>query len=182
MTASPAITFRPLTDDDLPRMHRWLQDPAVVAWWEGDDVSWEGVVETYGSANTDPVDHYLALLDGEPLGWIQCYPAIWEDDDEAYYWKEHLDLWRTAGIDYLVGEADQRGQGLGAAMIRAFVHDVLFPHHWLWHTAAAGPFEANTASWKALEKAGFRRIATLDDEEGPCVLMAIRREAVEVGG
>lgn len=30
------ITFRPL-NDDLPVLHGWLNDPAVVQWWEGDD-------------------------------------------------------------------------------------------------------------------------------------------------
>ena len=177
MTA-PAITFRPLADDDLPLLHRWLNDPAVVEWWEGEDVSWPAVVEGYGSGNAEPVEHWLALLDGEPLGWLQCYTASYEDDDEAYYWKDHLDLDTTAGIDYLVGEAPQRGKGVGAAMIRGFVRDVVFARHPAWTHAAAGPFEANVASWKALAKAGFTRIATLDDEEGPCVLMAISRDGL----
>ncbi len=175
MAEGYTITFRRLTDDDLPQMHRWLNDPAIVEWWEGDDVSWKGVVETYGSGNTDPVEHFLALLDGEPLGWIQCYGAEWEEDDEAYYWDDHLDLEETAGIDYFVGGASRRGRGLGSAMIRAFVHDVVFANHPEWNVVAAGPFEANTASWKALERAGFRRIALLDDDEGPCVLMALER-------
>lgn len=171
-----AITFRPLVDDDLPTMHRWLNDPAVVEWWEGEDVSWPAVVEEYGSGHGHAVEHWIALLDGEPLGWIQCYTAADESDEEAYYWAEHLDLDVTAGIDYLVGEAKHRGRGAGSAMIRAFVRDVVFPNHPEWTQAAAGPFEANVASWKALEKAGFTRRAVLDDEEGPCVLMVLTRD------
>jgi hypothetical protein len=42
----PAIGFRPVVAGDLPRLHRWLNDPEVVRWWEGDDVSWTGVRET----------------------------------------------------------------------------------------------------------------------------------------
>lgn len=177
MPDGPAITFRPLTSTDLPLLHRWLNDPAVVAWWEGEDVSWPAVERDYAPGAEPEVEHWMALLDGEPLGWIQCYPATAEADDETYYWTPHVPLETTAGIDYLVGEATHRGRGVGAALIRAFVRDVVFPGHPEWTHAAAGPFEANVASWKALARAGFQRLAILDDEEGPCVLMALTREA-----
>ena len=42
------MSFRRLSDDDLPMMHRWLNDPAVVRWWEGRDVSWPAVVGRFG--------------------------------------------------------------------------------------------------------------------------------------
>ena len=176
-TVSPSepITFRPLHDNDLPLLHRWLNDPVVVEWWEGEDVSWPAVVANYGSGNEEPVEHWLALLDEVPFGWLQCYTAAYEADDEAYYWAPHLHLGTTAGIDYLVGEPSARGRGLGAAMIRAFSRDVVLARHPEWERVAAGPFEANVASWKALEKAGFTRRAVLDDEEGTCVLMVLER-------
>jgi hypothetical protein len=44
------VTFRRLVDDDLPLLHRWLNEPGVVRWWEDDDVSWDGVVRDYGRA------------------------------------------------------------------------------------------------------------------------------------
>lgn len=169
------ITFRPLDDDDLPRLHAWLNDPEVVRWWEGRDVSWEAVRRDYGAAKPQSVEHWIGLLAGEPLGWIQCYCAQDAETSETYYWRTHLDLERTGGIDYLVGDASNRGRGVGAAMIRAFVHDVVFPRHPEWNCVAAGPFEANGRSWKALEKAGFRRRATLADEDGACALMVLER-------
>ncbi|MEM1115423.1 MAG: GNAT family N-acetyltransferase [Bacteroidota bacterium] len=168
----PDVTFRPLAEGDLRLLHRWLNDPAVVQWWEGEDVSWPAVVRDYGPGHGDPVEHWLALLDGAPLGWLQCYTAADLVDEETGLWADHLDLATTAGIDYLVGSDAPRGRGLGAAMIRAFVRDVVFAAHRTWTLAAAGPFEANVASWRALAKAGFRRLAVLDDEDGPCVLMA----------
>ena len=174
--AAPAVTFRPLDDADLPTMHRWLNDPAVVAWWEGDDVSWPAVVRDYGSDHDEPVEHWLALLNGDPLGWIQWYRASDFAEEEAYHWGKHIELATTAGIDYLLGEPSARGRGLGSALIRAFVRDVLFPRQPDVARVAAGPFEANVASWRALEKAGFTRRAVLDDEEGPCVLHALSRE------
>ena len=169
------FTFRPLAERDLPTMHRWLNDPAVVEWWEGDDVSPEAVARDYGPGHGDPVEHWIALRDGRPLGWLQCYTAADLLEEETWHWAEHIDLSTTAGIDYLVGEQVARGRGLGSAMIGAFVREVVFAQHPEWARVAAGPFRANVASWKALERAGFFRCAVLDDEDGPCVLMVMER-------
>jgi len=171
------ITFRRLRDSDLSMMHCWLNDPTVVKWWEGVDVTWPAVVGRYGSGNPTSIEHWIALLGADPLGWAQCYCAADVAEEEAYYWHRHLELRATAGIDYIVGEPVRRGRGVGSAMIRAFVHDVVFARHPEWAFAAAGPFEANVASWRALENAGFRRQAILDDEAGSCVLMVASRDA-----
>jgi len=170
------ITFRPLRDDDLSLMHRWLNDPDVVQWWEGVDVSWPAVVGRYGSGRSGPIEHWVALLEGDPCGWAQCYCAADVAEEEAYHWHVHLELRKTGGIDYLVGEPARRNRGTGSAMIRAFVRDVVFARHPEWAFAAAGPFEANLASWRALENAGFRRRAVVDDEDGSCVLMVASRD------
>ncbi|MEM9516870.1 MAG: GNAT family N-acetyltransferase, partial [Actinomycetota bacterium] len=112
-------------------------------------------------------------LDDEPIGWIQCWDVS-DEPDEVAPWHA-LGLGHSAaGIDYLVGDPGQRGQGLGAAMIAAFVGDVVFGAH-DWQQAAASPFDANAASWKALEKAGFRSFGTFDDPDGPCRLMVADR-------
>lgn len=173
------LEFRRLTDDDLPLLHGWLNEPGVVEWWEGDDVSWDGVVRDYGSACTDPVAHFLALDDRTPIGWIQCW-ATADNPDEAevqHWWR--LGVPPTAGgIDYLVGEPAHRGRGIGAAMIRAFTFDVVFPTH-PWTHVCASPLAANVASCRALEKAGFTDAGTFDDELGPCRLMVAVRPTVE---
>lgn len=151
------VAFRQLTDDDLLLLHRWLNEPGVVRWWEGDDVSWEGVVREYGSANDDPGEHWLALVGGEPVGWIQCY--AWADHAHEEEATAHFDLGvdpSAAGIDYLIGDPARRGRRLGSTMIRAFVDEVVFGMHPGWTQASAGPYVANEASWRALLHAGFR--------------------------
>ena len=175
------VTFRRLTDADLPLLHRWLNDPGVVRWWEDDDVSWEGVVRQYGSTNHDPVEHWVALVGSDAVGWIQCY--AWADDAEEEEARAHfaIGVERTAaGIDYLIGEPSRRGRGLGAAMIRAFVQTIVFGQHSEWTQASAGPYVANEASWRALERAGFRALGDYDDSEGDaCRVMVINRAALE---
>ena len=172
------VRFRRLTDDDLEMLHRWLNEPGVVRWWEGDDVSWNAVGRDYGSASTDPTEFWIASVDGRDVGWIQCYAiADFSDHEEVKQWRA-LGIEETAaGIDYLVGEPDERRQGLGTAMIRAFVHDIVFPDHPAWTHVGASPVEANVASWRALEKAGFSFAGSFDSEHGPCRLMLMSRPA-----
>ena len=172
------LAFRPLTDDDLPLLHGWLNEPGVVRWWEDDDLSWEGVVAHYGSDGRDPdTTHHLAEVDGSPIGWVQCWPAE-TGDDESRPWADHgLVLERTIGIDYLLGTPGDRGRGIGSLMIATFVEDVAFAEHPERDTVAAGPYLANEASWRALARAGFTHVADLvhDGDDEPCRLMARRR-------
>jgi aminoglycoside 6'-N-acetyltransferase len=61
-------------------------------------------------------------------------------------------------IDYLIGDPDLVGRGLGPRMIRALLQET-----WAAHPGASSVIvpvaAANRASWRALEKAGLRRIA-----------------------
>ncbi len=164
------VTFRRLVDDDLPMLHRWLNEPGVVQWWEGDDVSWDGVVRDYGSANVDPTEHWIASVENADAGWIQCY-AVADEPEETERWFPFGVDSTAAGIDYLLGDPSQRRRGLGSTMIRAFVADVVFTLHPHWTQACAAPYAANTASWRALEKAGFRFAGIVEDRDGPCRLM-----------
>lgn len=170
LIAAADVRFRPLVDEDLPLLHGWLNEPGVVRWWEGDDVSWEGVVRDYGSASFDRTEHWIATLQGRDIGWIQCY-AVTDSPDEAAAWEQHGVEATAAGIDYLIADPGGRGKGLGAAMIRAFVDDIVFGRHPEWTQACAAPYEANVASWRALAKAGFTLAGIVDDEDGPCRLM-----------
>lgn len=168
------VTFRALVDDDLPMLHAWLNDPDVVRWWEGDDVTWTGVVADYGEATRGAEDHYVAVFEGRSIGWIQCGDVREWEDEHAAWTAAGADA-SIGGIDYLLGVSDDRHRGLGSAMIHAFVHDVVFPTHPGWTQVGADPAVANGASWGALAKAGFRHLADIDGKEGPGRLMVLDR-------
>ncbi len=46
-SATPAMTFRPLAPDDLPILHRWLNNPRVYRWYGGVPPPLAGVAEQY---------------------------------------------------------------------------------------------------------------------------------------
>ncbi len=171
------VTFRRLADEDLPLLHRWLNEPGVVRWWEGDDVSWEAVVRDYGSRSSQSCEYWIASVRDQDVGWIQCYAtADYADEDEVSAWWR-LGVARTAaGIDYLLGEPEARGRALRSLMIRAFVRDVLFARHPECTEVCASPVATNIASWRALEKAGFKLAGIFDDPRlGQCRLMVLNR-------
>lgn len=168
------FSFRRVTQGDLTLLHGWLNEPGVVRWWEGDDVSWEAVVADHVDAETDTYERWLATVATEPVGWLACGPAD-EVAEEFAPWAA-LGIRRgAAGIDYLVGDPTERRRGLGSAMIAAFVDQVVFGLHPEWTQAAADPMVANEASWRALAKAGFHHIGDYDDVLGACRLMALDR-------
>jgi len=174
------VSFRRLADDDLLMLHGWLNEPGVVEWWEGDDVSWEAVTRDYDPNPSDATEHWIATVEGRDIGWIQCYPAADEPEETETWFALGIDR-MAAGIDYLIGDPTDRRRGLGSTMIRAFVVDIAFGRHPNWSQVCAGPFASNEASWRALEKAGFRFVGDIDDDDGPCRLMAIDRASVVTG-
>src|SRR3954463_12292761 len=111
-------TFRPMKAEDLPMVHAWLQRPHVARWWR-DPVSLADLERDYlpciaGEGSTRA---YIALLDGEPIGFSQSYVVMGSGDG---WWENETDP-GTRGIDQFLTNEEQLGCGLGSAMVRAFV-------------------------------------------------------------
>ncbi|MBB5785731.1 GNAT family N-acetyltransferase [Jiangella mangrovi] len=156
------IAFRPLRRDDFPLLRTWLEHPHVAHWWNH-ETGPDDLERDFGGSvdGTEPGEDLLAMDDGVPVGLVQRSRLV----DYADYLEEFAALtqvpYEAVTIDYLVGDPGRVGQGLGTAMIRAAVADT-----WATRpgtgTILVAVVAANTASWRALEKAGFRRVA-----EGP---------------
>jgi aminoglycoside 6'-N-acetyltransferase len=158
-TVEGVVSWRPLVADDLPMLARWLAEPQVARWWNH-DASPSGVQQDFGPSvrGEEPGEDLVVLLDGRPVGLLQR--SVIAD------YPEELDEFATlvevpegaVELDYLIGEPDLRGRGLGARMIAAAVADT-----WQNRPAASAVLvsvvAANVASWRALEKAGLTRIA-----------------------
>ncbi|KAB2588849.1 GNAT family N-acetyltransferase [Streptomyces arboris] len=153
------ITWRRLTEDDFPLLISWLERPHVARWWNHDP-SIEAVRRDFGPAvrGEEPSEELLAHLGGTPFGLMQrCRLA-----DYPEYLVEVATLIDVPSgamtIDYLIGEPQLVGRGLGPQMIRSAVQAI-----WDEHPGASCVLvpvsAANRASWRALEKAGMRRVA-----------------------
>jgi aminoglycoside 6'-N-acetyltransferase len=163
-----SITLRPVTEDDFPLLARWLAEPHVHRWWFH-DLGEEAVRRDFGpvARGEEPAEDLLALVDGQPVGLVQrCRWQDYPDDLEelATGSAGRIDVPPGAlSVDYLLGSPDVIGRGLGPRVIRAACEEA-------WATYADAPAvivpvaAENRRSWRALEKAGFRRVGEADLE------------------
>lgn len=170
--AAPSIGFRPLRRADLPLLHEWLARPHVAAWW-GEPPSLAEVEAEYGprvDGGTD-VRPYLALLDGEPIGYAQSYVVAGSGDG---WWPDEHDP-GVRGIDQFLADESRLGRGLGTAMVRAFVERLLADP--AVTRVQVDPAPENGRAIRSYEKAGFRAVGVVDTPDGPALLMHRERES-----
>jgi aminoglycoside 6'-N-acetyltransferase len=162
MEPSAEVTFRRVERADFPRLARWLATVPVARWWNHEWTA-QAVERDFGPTadGLEPGEDWLALLDGVPVGLVQRSLVAAYAENLADFAQLTTVPEGAVTLDYLLGDPLTHGQGLGTAMIVAMVERT-----WLdLPTAPAilvSVVAANVASWRALEKAGFRRVAEGD--------------------
>jgi aminoglycoside 6'-N-acetyltransferase len=150
------LALRQLDRADLPQLSRWLEAPHVKRWWrERSDA--ETVEAAYGPAidGADPTELLIAELDGRPIGMLQRYRLADNPDYERALEPVGAPH-PAAGLDYLIGEPDLTGRGLGPVMIAEGSAGAWETYPEIAAIVVAVQV-ANRRSWRALEKAGYRR-------------------------
>jgi RimJ/RimL family protein N-acetyltransferase len=108
---------------------------------------------------------YIALADGQPIGFIQSYVPFGAGDG---WWPDETDP-GARGIDQFLAHEADLGRGLGTAMVRAFV-ERLFADPAVTKVQV-DPAPENARAIRAYEKAGFARVGVVDTPDGPALLM-----------
>jgi aminoglycoside 6'-N-acetyltransferase len=149
--------LRPMSRAELPLLARWLAEPHVARWWR-EPADLGRVTATYGPAldGDDPTELLIAELDGEPIGMVQRY-LLADNVDYRTALERAGARGDAASIDYLVGTPSLTGLGLGPEMIRLVTEETWAANPHVPQIAVAVQQE-NRRSWRALEKAGYRRI------------------------
>ncbi len=182
-TAPDEIHLRPIEATDLPALAGWLAEPGVHRWW-CEDLTTQQIEARYcpGDAAGATTEVWVVELDGVASGMIQRYRF----DDEPEWRATVLAAMPSlagrvmAGTDYLLGRPDARGRGVGTRLldlssrrIFADMPDV--------DTIVVGVHQDNRPSWRALERAGYRRVwaGELDSDDpsdaGPHYLLTLTR-------
>ncbi|MEU3555461.1 GNAT family N-acetyltransferase [Streptomyces fragilis] len=142
--------------EHLGLVHRWMNDPVVAAFWElaGPPRRTEEHLRAQ-YAGGDRSLPFLGLLDGRAMSYWEIYRADLDPLADHYPARPH-----DTGVHLLIGEAADRGRGLGAVLLDAVARLVLQERP-ACPRVVAEPDVRNHASLGAFRKAGFRRAAEL---------------------
>jgi len=178
------ISFRRLTQDDLPLMHRWLNTEHVARWYRVRGVSepsLEWVTARYlpRIRGDDPTRAFVISLGARPIGYIQAYLIA---DNPEYAAQVQVEE-GAAGVDMFIGEVDVVYRGLGSHIVHRFLREVVFRE--MGATACIlGPEPQNVNAIRAYEKAGFRYLKTVPtpggDAEYEYVMRISRAEVIDI--
>ncbi|MEU7583077.1 GNAT family N-acetyltransferase [Streptomyces sp. NPDC041068] len=166
-TASGVFQLVPVRlERDLPLISRWMNDPAVAAFWEL--AGPEAVTEDHlrpqidGDGRSVPC---LGVLEGMPMSYWEIYRADLDPLARHYPSRPH-----DTGIHLLIGGVANRGRGLGTSLLRA-VADLVLDHRPACARVVAEPDLRNTPSVSAFLSAGFRFSAEVDLPDKRAALM-----------
>ncbi|MFE7464504.1 GNAT family N-acetyltransferase [Streptomyces sp. NPDC057499] len=151
---------------DLAVLSRWMNDPAVAAFWEL--AGPEAVTAAHllpqldGDGRSVPC---LGVLGGVPMSYWEIYRADLDPLARHYPARPH-----DTGIHLLIGGVNDRGHGIGTTLLRA-VADLVLDHRPRCARVVAEPDLRNTPSVSAFLSAGFRFSAELELPEKQAALM-----------
>lgn len=153
--------------DDVGLLVRWDADPDVAAalggrgedWYDwpaelARDVAWRELL--------------IAEEDGRPIGFVQLADAVTE---ESHYWGD-VDS-GTWALDIWIGSPDDRGRGLGSAVMRAAL-DRIFLHHDA-ETVLIDPQVGNRRAIEFYRRLGFEALGERDFDGDRCLVMRLTR-------
>lgn len=147
-----------MTRDDLKLLHKWLNDPEVMQWWDGRDhpATFDRVEARFRRSvegSDRESERFMIEVDkgGAPhtIGMVQ-YTRV---QPRA----------RNSQIDVLIGEPEFREAGYGTDALRAVLKHLFETQkvHRVWHTMQAG----NVRAQKSAEKIGFVKEGVLREHD-----------------
>lgn len=146
-------------------LHGWLRRAHVARWWGPADAV-EELREDFLTGGTTRA--FIAHHAGKAIGFIQCYVVM---GSGGGWWPEEDDP-GARGIDQFLANAHQLDQGLGRAMVRAFVAQ-LFDDPAVT-VVQTDPAPDNLRAIRCYAAAGFEVVGELATPDGQALLMRCR--------
>jgi len=169
------IVLRPLTENDWDILFRWNNDPEVLYFVEGDEVSSRTMDEVQAIYRTVSQTAFCFMIeyDKEPIGecWLQ-------QANLDFILQKYPDA-DSRRIDLMIGKKELWGRGIGTEIVRlltvfAFEHEQA---DWVWGCDIA---DYNRASQKVFQKAGYQLSETIPQPAGSkartCLNFVVSRE------
>jgi len=156
-----SVRLRPMTEDDWDVLYRWNNDPEVLYYAEGDDITSYALdqVQKLYRGVSQKAFCFIIEADGEPIGecWLQEMNL-----DRVLSKYPGLDCRR---IDLAIGEKRYWGQGIGTEAIR------LLTEFGFLDQGADIVYEPeiadyNVRSRRAFQRVGYEIVAKIEGKPG----------------
>lgn len=112
------IKIRALNDDDIELFTKWLYTPHVAKWYH-EPTDWIKEIEKRNSEFIW-IYHFIIEFKDKPIGFCQYY----EYKNSGETWHGDVDIEGTYSIDYMIGEANYLGIGLGKQIIKSLIDKI----------------------------------------------------------
>ncbi|MBP7331706.1 MAG: Aminoglycoside N(6')-acetyltransferase type 1 [Firmicutes bacterium ADurb.Bin373] len=142
------LILRPLYDNDIVLLERWLAAGHVQPWYEHPGDWLRELNNRRGEFSF--ITHLIAEIEGIPIGFCQYYDLFYGQAHEQ--WLNISTPGVMFSIDYLIGEPEHLHKGLGQKMMARML-DMLRDKD--VKTVVVRPDGANAQSSRALEANGF---------------------------
>lgn len=173
MIHGSGITFRPLTERDLPQLADWLNKPHLRRFFQKKTVSLAEVQAKYGprARGETPTRCHLAILGGRPFGYLQNYRIADYPD-----WAAMIGENDGIGIDLAIFEPDLIGKGLGREMLARYLSEIAFPRFAKETRCFIAHEIENVAALRNSDSIGFRYVRNFLEGDLDTVLLVLDRD------
>lgn len=145
------IILRKFVDNDIEIFETWLKKDYIKKWYS-DEEDWINEV-TLRDSKFSWIYHFIVKYDKKDIGFCQYY-AIANDftnNNQHYYGNTEID--GTYSIDYLIGEKEYLGKGLGKEIVLKLIEKVFSLDD--AKRIAVSPENDNIKSCNTLKSCGF---------------------------
>jgi aminoglycoside 6'-N-acetyltransferase len=158
------IVLRAATQQDVPLLEMWDEDPVVAASDPNDDWDW-----AQDTLVAEGLENLIAEWNGRAIGFVQITDLVC---DASRYWGPAQPGYKA--IDIWIGEANMRGRGHGRTMMhlaleRCFADPSI-------HTVLIDPIETNQEASVFYQKLGFTFLERRVFGRDTCAVHQLTRE------
>lgn len=142
-----AFSVTPLTFDHAALLHKWLQEPHVMKFWDDGDRLLEDVINHYHSRSG--VKSWIASFNETPFAYLQIYFVT--EHHELSFWRSKK--YTTIGLDFFIGEPSFLEKGLAIPLLVCFIDQMLLDY--LPFRLLVDPDVNNAKAARIYDKMGF---------------------------
>lgn len=141
------LKLHAIEDKDIPMLKLWLNKDYIIKWYVDPDEWINEINERMGEFSF--VKHFIVSLNDTPFGFCQYYTC----SDAGEDWYGDTPLKGTYSIDYLIGEEEYLGKGLGKAIVELLIQEIFTLQG--AERIIVQPEQENSASCNTLLSSGF---------------------------